>query len=115
MKHLSKIIISLSIFLLAACSSGFDSKKAHELLEKEKLTTENYSELLEIYENGFDDAIKFSKDTSKELNADQKEEMMLIFAIGMRLSKDDPNLTEQQRKDFERINLKGTEEAPELK
>lgn len=115
MKHLSKIIISLSLFLLAACSSGFDSKKAHALLEKENLSTEDYSQLLDIYENGFDDAIRFSQDTSKELSSEQKEEMMLIFAIGMRLSKEDKNLTEEQRKEFERINLKGTEEASESK
>lgn len=113
MKYLYKIIISLSLLIFAACSSGFNSKKAHTLLEKENLTTEDYSDLLEIYENGVDDAIKFSQDNSKELTSDQKEEMVLIFAIGMRLSKDDIKLTEEQRKEFERINLKGTEEAPE--
>lgn len=113
MKYLSKIFIFISLFIFAACSSGFDSKKAQALLEKQELTTEDYSELLKIYDYGFDDAIKFSQDNSKELSAEQKEEMMLIFAIGMRLSKDDKNLTEKQRKEFERINLKGTEESPE--
>lgn len=110
MKFLSKIL-SISLLILISCTSGFNSKKATSLLEKDNLTTEDYSELLKIYENGFDDAIRFSQDNSKELTTEQKEEMKLIFAIGMRLSKDDVKLTEEQRKEFERINLKGTEEV----
>lgn len=113
MKILLKILFILFFSLSVACSSGFNSKKAGELLEKETLTTEDYTEMLRLYENGIDDAIKFSKESPTKLDATQKEEMMLIFAIGMRLSKDDVNLTEQQRKDFERINLKGTEETQE--
>ncbi len=112
MKHLPKLLCSLLILIIASCSSGFDSKKAHALIEKETLTTEEYSEMIQIYENGIDDALRFSKESSKGLSADQKEEMMLIFAIGMRLSKDEGNLTPEQRKEFERITLKGTEEDP---
>ena len=96
-----------------ACTSSFDAEKAQSLLEKEQLSSDEYSELLEIYENGFDDAIKFSKDTDSPLSEKQKEEMLLIYAIGMRLSKDDASLSDKQRKEFERINLKGTEEASE--
>lgn len=98
---------------MLSCSSGFNNKKAQSLIEKQNLTTEEYSEMIEIYESGIDDAIRFSKESSSGLNANQKEEMMLVFAIGMRLSKEEDNLTDQQRKEFERITLKGSEETSE--
>lgn len=115
MKYLIRIILSCGLLLLCSCASGFDSKKANQLLEKQKLTAEDYTEMIEIYENGIDDAIRFSQESSQQLNANQKEEMMLVFAIGMRLSKDDVNLTEEQRQEFERINLKGKDQYPQTK
>lgn len=109
MKPLPKIFLFLVILFVTSCSSGFDNKKAQSLIEKQSLSSEEYSEMLEIYESGIDDALKFSKETPTKLNASQKEEMMLIFAIGMRLSKDEDKLSEVQRKEFERITLKGSE------
>ncbi len=112
MKYLPHIIVSFFLLIVCSCSSNFDAKKANKLLEKQELTTEDYSEMLSIYESGIEDAIKFSQENPQDLSAKQKEEIMLVFAIGTRLSKDDINLTEEQRKEFERINLKGLEEAP---
>ncbi len=115
MKYLPRIIVSFSLLLICSCSSGFDSKKANQLLEKENLTTEDYTEMIQIYENGLDDAIRFSQENPGQLSTKQKEEFMLVFAIGMRLSKDDAKLTEEQRKELERINLKGKEGATQEK
>lgn len=115
MKYLTHILFSFILFLVCSCSSGFDCEKANQLLKKQQLSEEDYTEMIEIYEKGREDAIRFAQESSRQLSKKQKEEMMLIYAIGMRLSKDDVNLSEKQRLEFERINLKGMEQAPQTK
>lgn len=94
---------------MMACTSGFDQSKADEILGKESLTPKEYSELIKLYETGMDDAIEFSQKEAQELSEENRKEVMTIFAIGMRLSKDEENLSESQKADFERINQKGTD------
>ena len=109
MKRIS-ICLSIILVFLASCASGFDVKRATTLLEKRPLTEKDITEMLEIYENGIDDAISYSQKNPNELSKNQREEIKLIFAIGMRLSKEESNMTSSQRSEFQRINLKGTEE-----
>ncbi len=109
MRKIHTIATALLIFL-SACGSGFNTDETKSLLEKKSLTTEDISRLLEIYEDGIDDAIEFSKMDNDKLSANQREEVMLIFGVGMRLSKEEGNMTPAQRSEFDRINLKGTEE-----
>lgn len=96
--------------LLTGCSSGFNQDKADEMLGKSVLTSEEYSELIDIYEKGMDDAIEFSKKKAEDLSKQEQKEVLTVFAIGMRLSKDESHLNATQVKEFERINKKGTEE-----
>lgn len=110
MKILLSNIATLALaLLLAACSSGFNQEKANELLQKETVTAEEYDELLQLYETGMDDAIEFSKKEDKSLSEQQRNEVLTVFAIGMRLSKDEANLSEKQKGEFELINKKGTD------
>lgn len=111
MKKLLQNIAGICMLaLLTCCASGFDQKKADEILGKDNLSSEDYTELIDIYETGMDDAIGFSKKKPEELTADEQKEVLTVFAIGMRLSKEESNLDEQQTKQFERINKIGTEE-----
>lgn len=103
-------ILASALILLSGCGTGFNTDETKSMLEKKSLTTEEISRLLEIYEDGIDDAIKFSKMDNDKLSAKQREEVMLIFGVGMRLSKEEVNMTSSQRSEFDRINQKGTEE-----
>lgn len=100
----------LMLSLLSCCTSGFDQKKADEILAKDNISQEEYSILLQIYEEGMDDAIQFSQKKPEELSPDEQKEVMTVFAIGMRLSRDEDRLDESETKLFEEINRKGTEE-----
>ena len=103
-------IIAAALLFLSACGNGFNTEETKTLLEKKTLTTDDISRLLDIYEDGISDAIEFSKMDNDKLSAKQREEVMLIFGVGMRLSKEEGNMTSAQKTEFERINRKGTEE-----
>lgn len=103
-------IIACVLIFLSACGTGFNTDETKSLLEKKSLTTEDISRLLEIYEDGISDAIEFSKMDNDKLSAKQREEVMLIFGVGMRLSKEEGNMTPVQKTEFDRITRKGTEE-----
>ncbi|MEZ3551489.1 hypothetical protein [Cupriavidus metallidurans] len=109
MKKLIPIISAVIVFL-AACASGFNQNKAEELLEKNSLDSDDYNELIQLYDDGMADAIEFSKKEAKDLSESERNEVLTVFAIGMRLSKDEDKLSESQKKEFERINQKGTDE-----
>ncbi len=95
--------------MMAACGSGFNQNKATELLHKQTFTHEEYDELLHLYETGMNDAIEFSKKDDKSLSEKDRNEVLTVFAIGMRLSKDESNLSAKQKEEFELINKKGTD------
>lgn len=108
--YIASVIVSLTFLLLmTTCGSGFDQAKASELLQKTSISSEEYDELLLLYETGMDDAIVFSKKEDKSLSEKDREEVLTVFAIGMRLSKDESNLTDAQKREFERINKIGTD------
>lgn len=110
MKKIVSYIAGAAVALvMAACSSGFDNKKATELLEKPTLTAEEYTELINLYETGMNDAIDFSQKDKDKLSQEEQEEVMTFFAIGIRLSKDEKSLTSEQIKEIERINNLGNE------
>lgn len=111
MKKIIRNILSAAIGILvfAACISGFDQKEANELLRTENLTTEQYDRLLDLYDEGMDDAIEAAGKKDDEISQQLRDEMLTIFAIGMRLSKDETKLPEYQKSEFERINKKGTD------
>lgn len=116
MKNLLRYIVGIIVSIVVmACSGGFNQNNANELLQKENLTAEDYSKLIELYDVGMDDAIKASSLNPEEITPAIHEEMLTIYAIGMRLSKDESNLDEFQKQEFERINKKGTEKFEENK
>lgn len=93
-----------------ACSSGFSQKEADGLLQKDKLTSDEYDRLLELYETAIDDAIEFSKKEPGEMSEKEREEVKSMFMIGIRLNKDEGRLSEDQKGTLDEINRKGTEE-----
>lgn len=110
MKRILLHIASVAfLVMMAACGSGFNQNKATELLHKQTITPEEYDELLQLYETGMNDAIEFSKKEDKSMSEKDRNEVLTVFAIGMRLSKDESNLSVKQKKEFELINKKGTE------
>lgn len=108
-KIFSFLCIAVLLFIAVACNNGFDQKKAEELLDKENLTEEEFSELLDIYEIGLNDVIGFSKMDHDQISQKDQEEVRTVFAIGMRLNKDMDKLTPQLRSELENINNKGKE------
>ena len=97
-------------FSLACCTQGFDRDKVETILQKQEITAEEYDVLLQQYEFGIDDAIKFSKIDRSKLSEDDREEIITMFAIGKRLSIDEDKLSDSRSKEFNRINNKGTQE-----
>ncbi|MBD5357068.1 MAG: hypothetical protein HDR88_08715 [Bacteroides sp.] len=107
---LINIFILLIAFSLCCCSNGFNRSKAEDILQKQEITEEEYDILLQQYEFGIDDAIKFSQKDQSELSEDNREEIITMFAIGKRLALDEDKLTPTQVNKFTEINHKGTEE-----
>lgn len=109
-KYISYIAGVAFLFSLMACSSGFNQKQADELMEKENLTAEDYSALLDLYNEGMDDAIEFSKKEPDKLSEADRQEVLTVFAIGMRLNREQSNLSPSQQEELESLNQKGTNE-----
>lgn len=104
--HTLLILLSLS---LSACSNGFDHKKVEELLHHSSLSEDEYSELIELYEKGMDDAVKFSSKEPGKMTDSERQEVILLYEIGKRLAIDEENLNQRQLLEFERITQKGKE------
>ena len=98
------------MFSLACCSNGFSREKAEDILQNQEITKEQYDVLLQQYEYGINDAIKFSKERQDNLSEDDREEIMTVFAIGKRLAVDEDKLTPEQLQKFTDINHMGTEQ-----
>lgn len=98
------------MFSLACCTRGFNREKAEDILQNQEITEEQYDILLQLYEYGIDDAIKFSQGDQENLTEDDREEIITVFAIGKRLAIDEDKLTPSQLQKFTEINHKGTEE-----
>lgn len=109
-KLFSCLIACLILAATVSCSSGFDQKKAEALLEKTTLTTEDYDEMIKLYSKAIDDAKRFSEKDKDELTDKEREEVMTLFALGIKLSQDEAKLSEAQIKRLEEINKKGQEE-----
>ncbi len=107
MKKILFSIFAFFVLLIASCSPGFDHASAESLLQKETLSEEDYSEMLRLYDKSVDDAIEYSKEDQDRLSRDQIKEVMLMFELGSRMSKDYERLTDTQREQFEEINNKG--------
>lgn len=105
--NIAALVIMIS---LAGCSRGFSRDKAEDILQNKEITEEEYDVLLEQYEYGINDAIKFSQGDQENLSEDNREEIITVFAIGKRLAIDEDKLTPTQLKKFTEINHKGTEE-----
>ena len=95
---------------LACCSDGFNREKAEDILQNQEISEEQYDLLLQQYEYGINDAIKFSKEKQDNLSEDQREEIMTVFAIGQRLAVDEDKLTPAQLQKFTDINHMGTDQ-----
>jgi len=56
MKKFLSYMAGVGMLLVAftACSSGFSQKEADGLLQKDKLTSDEYDRLLELYETAID-------------------------------------------------------------
>lgn len=98
------------LFSLTCCARGFNRDKAEDILQNQEISQEDYDILLEQYEYCIDDAIELSKKDNSEISADDREELITMFAIGKRLAIDEDKLTAEQQKEFSRINHKGTEQ-----
>lgn len=111
---MKKILLSLAAIVMMAaftcCSRGFNRDKAEDILQNKEITEEEYDVLLQQYEYCIDDAISLSKKDKSEISADDREELITMFAIGKRLAIDEDKLTDSQKKEFSRINHKGTEQ-----
>lgn len=103
------IAVCIFAFSVCACSSGFNQQKASQLLQQENLSEEDYSTLLKLYDAGMDDAIDAAGKKDDEISPALRNEMLTIFEIGMRLSKDEDKLSDAQKNEFDRINKKGTD------
>jgi hypothetical protein len=109
--HILTILIAIIISVtLMACTNGFNQEKAETLLNREKLTSSDYDELIELYSIGVDDAIRLSKEKAEELTENDRKEFITLFQIGQRLSQDKDNLSDSQQKEIEEISKKGSEE-----
>ena len=111
---MKKILFYISSFVLSfafiACNSGFNQKEAEEILQKSELSATDYDNLLHMYESALDDAIRFSKMEAEEMSEKDREEVLLMFAMGKRLVMDEDNLSDSQKEELTRINTKGKEE-----
>lgn len=100
---------SVMLLSLTCCAQGFNRTKAEDILQKQAISEEEYDVLLEQYEFGIDDAIRFARQEQHQLSEDEREEIITMFAIGKRLSIDEDKLTPSQLDKFNDINHKGTE------
>lgn len=109
LSYIAGVALAISF---AACSqsSSFNQEKALELMEKPTLTSEEYNQLIDLYETGMKDALEFAKKDKDKLTEQEQEEVMTFFAIGVRLTKEESNLSEEQRKKFDKINSEGDKE-----
>lgn len=108
-KIFSFLCVAAFLLIAVACEKGFDQDKAEDLLRKENLSEEEFSELLDIYETGLNDVIGFSKMNHDQISQKDQEEVRVVFAIGMRLNRDMEKLTPEQCVELENINNKGKE------
>ncbi len=97
-------------FSLSCCSQGFNRSKAEDILQKQQISEEEYDVLIQQYEYGMDDAIRFSQKDQSRLSENEREEIITMFAIGKRLALDEDKLTKSQLDEFTRITHKGTEQ-----
>lgn len=106
-KILISIITLVMVCSLAACHKSFDKDDARTLLQKETLTGEEYDRLIELYGEGMDNMLEIAQQDSKDITPDKQDDIVVIFKIGTRLSKDEANLTDEQRRQVAGINGRG--------
>lgn len=111
---MKRIILNIAalvmMFSFSCCTRGFNRNKAEDILQSQEITEEQYDILLEQYEYGINDAIKFSQEKQDNLSENDREEIIAVFAIGKRLSIDEDKLTPAQLQKFTDINHLGTEQ-----
>lgn len=105
------IFILLALVLLVAGScSGFNCEVAESLLKSEQLSEDEYDTMLDLYEISLKDAVAISKKSSDDFSHDDKREMVLMFELGSRLSKDLRELSSSQKERYENIIRIGANE-----
>lgn len=108
---MKKILISIITLVVAccvtACHKSFDKDDARTLLQKETLTGEEYDRLIELYSEGMDKMLEAAEQDPKDISPEKQDDIVVIFKIGTRLSKDEPNLTDEQRLQVAGINGRG--------
>lgn len=110
MKKFLHILTLLTAVLFSACSSGFDAEKAEQLLQKQSLSEEEYTELIKLYEKGIDKTLDIAGKEDNNISEKDRNDIIVMFAVARRLTIDADKLSEAQQQEFDRITKKGTEE-----